>query len=139
MDDLAIHNNAGGGHDAVAHDLRHVLDLLQFDLDAGGLRGILDQLVGGLAVGTTGAQYLDVFHFIFPQQLRIQVTSGLVLLNPLIQEESVVQQQDCPLAVVEQQLSPEATGSAGVAVSTDSGQLASSKAASIFCAASSRI
>lgn len=46
---LAVDHHTRRGHDAVAHDLLQVFDLLQVDGDAFGLRHLPDQRNGGAA------------------------------------------------------------------------------------------
>ena len=60
MYQLAIDDNAGGGHDAVAHDGLNVFDF--FKLYRHTLFGgdVFDQLQRGLAVGAAGAEDFDI-------------------------------------------------------------------------------
>jgi hypothetical protein len=57
---LAVDHHAGRAHHAVTHDLAQLFDLGQRHRHALVLGHLLDQRDGVLAVGTTGAEYLDV-------------------------------------------------------------------------------
>src|SRR5665647_1838541 len=57
---LAVDHHTGRAHDAIAHDVAQLLDLFQLDRHAFSLGDLVNQGDGVLAVGTTGAEYLDM-------------------------------------------------------------------------------
>jgi len=57
---LAVDDNSGRAHDAVAHDLAQLFNFFELDGHALGSCDFADQGDGVSAVGTARAQYLDV-------------------------------------------------------------------------------
>jgi hypothetical protein len=62
VNDLAVDDHTRCGHDTVAHDLTQFFDLVDLDFDTTSLGDVLDEFYGVLAVGTSGAEYLDRSH-----------------------------------------------------------------------------
>jgi hypothetical protein len=62
VDHLTVDDDAWRGHDAEAHDLGDVGDLLQLDLNAGLFCRLRDGVGGHLAIAAAGAWNFDRFH-----------------------------------------------------------------------------
>jgi hypothetical protein len=60
---LAVDHHTGCRHDPEGHDCGDVRDLFDFDLDAGILRCLGDDIGCDLAIAAPAAEDLDLFHY----------------------------------------------------------------------------